>query len=270
MGYPLGHSISPALHNCIYKYYNIHAEYKLFETPPTNLCKLFEQIRLSDVRGVNVTIPYKESIIKYIDDVDNVSLGIKAVNTIVCSNGFLTGRNTDYIGFIKSLELNGADVHDKDIFIIGSGGAAKAVSYSLSVLGGNIHIFCRNKNHLTEEAFLSINKNVRLYYLKDLPDEMKAIKPYLAVNCTPVGMKGFSGCFDINESDISGNVSVLYDLVYNPMNTSFLELGRSCGCSTISGIDMLLFQAFESIEIWTGVSIDFKLGKAELERQGII
>jgi shikimate dehydrogenase len=103
-----------------------------------------------------------------------------------------------------------------------------------------------------------------------IEENIKDIKPYMIVNCTPIGMKGYGYRFDINKRVIAGNVEILYDLVYNPYITDFLAFGKSCGCKIISGIDMLLLQAFASIKIWTGKEIDFIYGKNILQQEGII
>lgn len=272
VGYPLGHSLSPLIHNTIYKKYGINCIYTLFETIPDKLRFRIEDIRSQDIKGVNVTIPFKEKIIEYIDELDESSSGIGAVNTILNENGVLKGYNTDYYGFLKSLELHKIDIRSRDIFVTGSGGAAKSVCQGLLKSGSKVYVFGRDaeKTQKLCSNYSQFNNDIFPCELSNIDENIAEIKPYMIVNCTPVGMKGYGGSLDIKSSSIKGNVEVLYDLVYNPSLTSFLALGKECGCRIVSGIDMLLLQAFASIKIWTGKEIDIIIGKKILQQEGIL
>lgn len=271
VGYPLGHSLSPLIHNSIYKNYGINSVYTLFETLPYELHSTVESIRSLSIKGVNVTIPFKESIIEYLDELDNSSSSIGAVNTIINENGVLKGYNTDYYGFSKSLELQHVNTSGRNVFIIGSGGAAKSAAFSLLKNGSRVYIFNRSieKAEKLCSNYSLFQDNITPCELAYIDESIIRIKPYMIVNCTPVGMKGYGGSLNIKSSSIKGNVEVLYDLVYNPHITSFLSLGEACGCRSVSGIDMLLLQAFASIKIWTGKEIDLIIGKNILQQEGI-
>jgi shikimate dehydrogenase len=272
LGYPLGHSLSPAIHNCIYKYYGINATYKLFEEKETDIESIVEKIRHKIVNGINVTIPYKQKIIGYLDHIDNESAIIGAVNTVTNENGIITGYNTDYLGFTKSLLYNGIDTAGMDVFIIGAGGGARSVALSLINANSMIYVFARNMEKASGfcKSFINLSSSIKFYDLNSISDHIRLIKPYMVVNCTPAGMKGYNGRIPLNTDDIIGNTSILYDLIYNPPITEFLTLGLSCGCNIISGMDMLILQAFEAVKIWFGTEVDFSYGKKLLLKEGII
>lgn len=262
LGYPLGHSFSPGFHNGIYKMHNINAVYKLFEVDEQSLEDAVRGIRALNISGANVTIPYKEKIIDYLDDISDEARRIGAVNTIKNENGLLKGYNTDYYGFKKSIDVNNLHITGQEVFVIGNGGAAKPVILSLLDMGCKIHVFGRDMGKLERlKSFFTNSKcDIEIKNLRDINHCVELIKPYMLVNCTPVGMHGIGGDLPLHRDSIEGNVKAFYDLVYNPLETDFLTLAKSCKCEAISGIDMLYLQALESIRIWTGKKIDY-LGK---------
>lgn len=272
LGYPLSHSLSPQIHNCIYKKFGINASYSFFEARETDIEDYVEKIRLKIIKGVNVTMPYKQRIMKHLDCIDDEAAIIGAVNTVANENGRITGYNTDYFGFAKSLLYNKIDASGKDIFMIGAGGAARAVALSLIKCNSKIHVFARDIKKASDfcKSFSNLSSSIKYYDLGAISKHIGTIKPYMIINCTPAGMKGYGGSIPLNTSDIMNNTSILYDLVYNPPATEFLSLGLSCGCRVISGMDMLILQAFEAIKIWTGKVIDFSYGKKLLYNEGII
>lgn len=270
IGFPLGHSFSPFIHNTIYKHLNINAAYTLFEVEKSNLHNAVNSMRILNIKGANITIPYKEEVLSCLDTISDDALCIGAVNTIENDHGHLKGYNTDYAGFTKSLEINKIDISNKDIMVIGAGGAARPVALSLLKSGSNVHLFGRDlqKVRSFESSFKSKYNSIFSYDLKNISEMVRLLKPYMVVNCTPLGMKGYDDSMIFKDLDIKGNVEVFYDLVYNPQVTRFQSLGKSCGCKIISGIDMLLLQAFESIKIWTGYTVDYDYGKKLLYKEG--
>lgn len=272
LGYPTGHSLSPKLHNIVYRHFKIDAAYTLFEVPNILLKDAVYGIKALNIKGANVTIPYKEEIIKYIEDLSGEALKIGAVNTLKFENGILKGYNTDYFGFKESLIQNGVSVNDKHVFVLGTGGASRAVVQCLLDEKAYVHVFGRNSSNADKLLNLFKNGNSRIftYNMNNVSEEVSHIKPYMMVNCTPVGMKGYVGSFPFRFDCINGNVEILYDLVYNPQKTEFLLAGEKFGCNILSGMDMLIMQAFESIKIWTGLSIDLNYGKTLLAKEGFI
>ena len=193
---------------------------------------VFEQKNLC---GLNVTIPYKEKIINYLDDVSDQAKEIGAVNTICFENERKIGYNTDIFGFSKSLQVN--EINDIDsVLILGSGGAAKTIAY-----------FCINNNIPYNIVSRKPSKSYISY--KNL-DELYFKNKVLIVNCTPVGtFPNVDNCPDLPYKLIS-NQNVFFDLVYNPLETLFMKKGKEKGCKTLNGYEMLKFQAEKSLEIW--------------------
>lgn len=272
MGFPLGHSLSPFIHNTIYKHLNINGVYTLFQIEESKLPDAFNALKVLNIKGINITIPYKEKALSYLNEISDDALSIGAVNTIVNENGLLKGYNTDYIGFGKSLKVNDINIINKDIFVIGTGGAARSVTLYLLKNNARVHIFGRNSQKLTDfkKFFENKYRNIVSYDLNDIGCSLRLVKPHMIINCTPSGMKGNLSTLSLNFDDIKGNVDVFYDLVYNPLKTQFMSVGDMCSCKVVTGMDMLLLQAFESIYIWTGKTIDYEYGKHLLEREGLI
>ena len=185
--------------------------------------------------GLNVTIPYKEKIINYLDEVSDQAKEIGAVNTICFENERKIGYNTDIFGFSKSLQVN--EINDIDsVLILGSGGAAKTIAY-----------FCINNNIPYNIVSRKPSKSYISY--KNL-DELYFKNKVLIVNCTPVGtFPNVDNCPDLPYKLIS-NQNVFFDLVYNPLETLFMKKGKEKGCKTLNGYEMLKFQAEKSLEIW--------------------
>ena len=238
IGFPLEHSFSKNFFNDKFKSENIDAQYVNFEIPNINE---FPKVIADNttVAGLNVTIPYKEEIIQYLDDVDNDALSIGAVNVIkiIEYNGEkkLIGFNSDIIGFTKSIKPL-LKKHHKKALILGTGGASKAVYHGLKRLG-------------IESKFVSRNHKDGMFTYQELTCEV--MKEFtVIVNCTPVGMyPKMDVCPNIPYEFITKN-HLLYDLLYNPDETLFMQKGAEHGAVTKNGMEMLLLQALAAWEIW--------------------
>lgn len=191
----------------------------------------------SDLRGLNVTLPYKESIIPFLEEIDVEAREIGAVNTIVIREGKTKGYNTDAHGFLQSLRPFLTWQHDKAL-LLGNGGAARAARHALEQMG----VTCLN----VQRSQCARGKAV---LWSDLNEE--AIKQFkLIVNCTPLGMWPDTESFPLIPYQAIGSGHLLFDMVYNPIETTFLKMGREAGASVMNGLDMLRFQAERSWEIW--------------------
>lgn len=238
IGYPLGHSFSKNFFNEKFHSENIDAEYVNFEIPSI---KELPSVLLTnpDLAGLNVTIPYKEQVISYLDELDKDAAAIGAVNVIkiVRQKGKtrLIGYNSDVIGFTQSIEPLLEPQHKKAL-ILGTGGASKAVAYGLKKLNLEYKFVSRNQR----EGMLTYDQ-----LTPDIMDEYKVI-----VNCTPVGMYPRADEYpDIPYQDLTPN-HLLYDLLYNPDTTLFMKKGADKGAITKNGLEMLLLQAFGAWDIW--------------------
>ncbi|MGE5197921.1 MAG: shikimate dehydrogenase [Deltaproteobacteria bacterium] len=252
LGYPVKHSLSPAMHNAAFKALNINAEYKLFEVEPEELGRFFVSLRPKNIRGLNVTIPYKEKAVTYMDSASDNARLIGAVNTVRVSEKGLEGFNTDGEGFLKHLtEDLKFDPAGKIISIIGAGGAARAVSVCLCGL-----IPKRLNIYDIDNLKLSTLVRQLKYNFGEVQIEQAGSIGGLAVrecdllvNATPAGMNPADPC-PVDEESMHPGLLV-YDLVYNPQETKLLKLARKKGARASNGLGMLLYQGMVAFEIWT-------------------
>lgn len=240
IGNPLGHSFSKSYFNEKFENENIDAEYLNFEIPSIeNLVEVIDSN--PELKGLNVTIPYKEKVISYLDYVSPEARAIGAVNVIrVTHKGkdvVLRGYNSDVIGFTKSIGSLLDKSHRKAL-ILGTGGASKAVNYGLKSLG-------------LETVLVSRFKRPNTIQYEDIDADV--IKDYnVIVNCTPVGMyPNVDNCPKL-PYDAMDTHTILYDLIYNPDETLFMHKGAEKGATVKNGLEMLLLQAFASWEFWNG------------------
>lgn len=234
IGYPLSHSFSPGYFNKKFQEENIDAVYQLF---PLQDIGMFPQLLAAhpDLRGLNVTIPYKTTVIPFLHHIDETARAIGAVNCIDIRNGILTGYNTDCSGFEQSL-LPLLKPYHKHCLVLGTGGASLAVIYVLQKLGISYTLVSRNKTDKT------------LTYDELTPELI--VQHTVIINTSPLGMYPDIDSYpDIPYSAIT-NRHLLYDLVYNPGQTLFLEKGKAKGAQIRNGLEMLLLQAEAGWDIW--------------------
>lgn len=240
IGYPLGHSFSKNFFNEKFEDEDIDAQYLNFELP--NIESLPEVIDMNpELKGLNVTIPYKEKVISYLDYISPEARAIGAVNVIRVShkgkNVVLRGYNSDVIGFTKSIEPL-LDRYHKKALILGTGGASKAINYGLRSLGLETVLVSRFKRPGT------------IQYDEITPEVIKEYN--VIVNCTPVGMYPKVDVCPQLPYEAMDSHTLLYDLIYNPDQTLFLQKGAERGATVKNGLEMLLLQAFASWDFWNG------------------
>ena len=266
IGYPLGHSLSPDMHNYVYNALDINARYNKWEVSELDLKNEFTRITNENFIGANVTVPYKEKIIPFLDELDNDSKITGAVNTILKQNGKLLGFNTDIYGIKECLNKKFADNDIDNVVLFGSGGAAKAVMYALLQRGlKNISIINRTKLNTNQmlDNFKKFKFNSEYLDFDDKDKiNQKCMESNLIINTTTIGMKG-SSMEGISPLDIKSinNKNVVFDLVYNPRITKLVEIANNKNAEIIEGIDMLVYQAIRSIEIWTEITPSFDIMK---------
>ena len=255
IGFPIGHSLSPVFQQAALDHIGIDATYSTWEIREENLNTFIDGLRSPSIQGINVTVPHKESVLPLLDHVDEWALQAGAVNTIVNRNGILYGYNTDGIGFIKGLRHNRPfDLHGKTVLIIGAGGSARGVVRALANESvGDIIIANRTLSRAQSLSTLSMGLGVsaRAISLDGQELSLAAVKSELIVNCTSVGMAHTSefGLSPLLLQQMSPN-SVVYDLVYNPIETQLLKQAAQAGAAVISGIKMLVYQGAASFELW--------------------
>ena len=267
LGYPVRHSFSPLIHNSAFEAKKIDACYLCFETKPENIKEAIEGIRVLNIQGVNLTIPHKETCLSHLDEIEKTAKLIGAVNTIVNRENRLIGYNTDAEGFIKALKEDlRFDPGSKTVFLMGTGGAGKAVGISLAKYGAR-QIFVVEKNKKKAKALAeNIQRNfpntrVELTHTHN----QEAIRnSHLLVNATPIGMN-LNDNLLVNPVYFSPQLLV-FDLIYNPAETKLLRAARKKGLKAVSGLGMLIQQAALSFELWTGEKAPIGLMKRSVKR----
>ncbi|EKQ56468.1 MULTISPECIES: shikimate dehydrogenase [unclassified Clostridium] len=248
IGEKLSHSLSPKIHNTLFKALEIEGAYKLFEVEKENLSKLMDSLKLLKIKGVNVTIPYKQDVMKYLDFISDEAKKIGAVNTIYLKDNKLYGYNTDYFGFGTILNNNNIAVKDNIAMVLGNGGAAKAViNYLLDNGIKKIYLVSRK---IKDNSSYN-DKRIEYKTYEDISD----IKGDILINTTPLGMYPNIDNTPVNE-DVISNYGSLVDIIYNPKETKFLKIGRTLNKKVCGGIEMLVGQAIKAEEIWQGYSLD--------------
>ncbi|MFH1387112.1 MAG: shikimate dehydrogenase [bacterium] len=253
IGHPLGHTISPAMHNAAYKKLGLDYEYIPFDLSPSDLADAIPGLRALHMAGFNVTIPHKEAILSLIDEVTDLAKVIGAVNTVKNQDGRLIGYNTDGPGFIDSLKEDaGFDPKGKNAVVLGAGGASRAVS---TVLAEN-KVKTLFISDVAKEKAANLAEYLADYFgIKCTSGEIdqKIIdQAGLLVNTTPVGMHPNDNASPLPKSISLKKVGLVYDLVYNPLETKLLKDAKAAGCKTCSGLGMLVRQGALAFSIFTG------------------
>ncbi len=227
IGEKLSHSYSKVIHETISDY-----TYDIVQIPKNELDTF---MRLKDFKGINVTIPYKQEVIKYLDEIDDNAENIGAVNTIVNRNGRLTGHNTDFAGFLYTVKKYDIDINGKKVLILGRGGASKAVTAVLKSLGaGSIH----NVYHKQADDSITYDEALKNHSDTDV-----------IVNSTPVGMYPDTDASPVELSHFKQCGSVI-DIIYNPIETKLLKQAKELGMTAAAGLDMLVSQAVYASEFF--------------------
>lgn len=243
LGKNIQYSRSPEIHNKYYTERNIPIFYKLFDMDEERIPKFIMDLSKDDIIGFNVTIPYKQTILKYLNRLVYPANKIGAVNTVAVEGKELVGYNTDFYGFIKSLESFNINLNHNDALVIGNGGAAKCIVTALQDLNcKSIEVAARDICK-TKEIF---NNNCKVMSINNAIDTSSFD---FIVNCTPLGSANYLDILPLDLSKIKNN-SIVYDLIYNPEKTAFLKKAEQLGATIINGERMLYYQAYSAADIW--------------------
>lgn len=255
LGEKLGHSLSDKIHNKIFEMLNINANYNYFEVSKSEIDAAFSGFRALNVKGINVTIPYKVDVIKYLYKISPEAEKIGAVNTIDFKDGMLYGYNTDYFGFASMLKINNIDPFEKDAYVLGNGGASKAIAqYFNDSNAKNIYIVARD----IQKAEKSFEKNISNFNNKlkfiTYKDFYEGNPHGILTNCTPSGMFPKINECPVNK-EVLQNFNAVVDIIYNPRETLLLKYAREYKVHAVNGMYMLVCQAVKSEEIWNNIKI---------------
>jgi len=253
IGHPLGHSVSPAMHNAGYNLLNLDFKYSLLDIHPKKLKMEIGKLKMENIAGFNVTIPHKENIMSYLDEITKLAERIGAVNTVKNESGKLIGYNTDGPGFIDSLrEDAGIDPENKKVVLLCAGGAGRAIGLSLcDAKIKSLIVFDPDTEKL--EDLTSYLKDLFDIEIKKSEDLKKDIdQADLLVNASPVGMHPKTkNCPLPKDIKLHSNI-VVYDIVYNPEETALLKRAKEAGAKGVSGLGMLVRQGALTFSIFTG------------------
>ena len=252
---PIKHSVSPFIHNSAFEATNTNGVYLAWEVDVAELAETVANIRRYQMYGINLSMPYKEKVIPYLDELSEEARLIGAVNTVVNRDGTLIGYNTDGKGFFKSLPS--FKISGKRMVLLGAGGAAKAILAQAILDGVNqVSVFVRSASIEKTRSYIEKIQHetgfrVELFALEDVQDLQDSItKADLLVNATSVGMDEVS--LPIPASVLLPEKLLVADVIYQPFETPFLKWARNQGNHAVNGLGMLLYQAAEALQLWTG------------------
>lgn len=251
IGYPVKHSLSPAMHNAAFKALGIDAHYELFEVKPQDLKSFLDSLKNQEIYGLNVTIPHKEKVLDFVE-LDSESLYVRqinAVNTIVKRGGVFVGFNTDIPGFSRDLKEK-FDPAGKKVAILGAGGAGKAVVYAIAQSKAQqIVVFDidTEKASSTVDSIKKLRKDIDINFVESI-EKLDILNKDLLINATPVGMKESDPCLVAKE--MLHKDLFVYDVIYNPQETKLLKTAKEIGAKTRNGLGMLLCQGVLSFGHW--------------------
>ena len=253
IGDPVEHSLSPAMHNAAFQELNLDFVYVAFRVRKDELKEAVVGAKTLDIKGLNVTMPHKNAVMKYLDETDPTTRSIGALNTILNDKGRLIGYNTDGTGALKALKENGVSLNGKKLLLLGAGGAGKAIAFHAAQEVEELKIL----NRTTQKA-KDLAEVLRKKFGKKIDGNSlsaKTIKKELEdadilVNATSVGMHPNDDQSLIDPSWLRPNLCVM-DIVYNPIETKLAKDAKSVGAKVVSGVEMLVYQGAASFEIWT-------------------
>lgn len=268
LGNPVAHSLSPAIHNAAFQHLGLNFVYLAF--PVENIEDALKGIKaLGNLRGFSVTLPHKVAVMSYLDDVELTARHIGSVNTILKEKGKLTGYNTDASGALEALRQAEVSLNEKNVLILGSGGAARAIAFAIALDGA-----------VGDLTILGIDEKERASLVKDLQDKTSVkvrqgsisdhtlseslARTHVLVHCTPVGMhpKTSESCIPRH---LMNPAMTVMDIVYNPLETRLLREAKETGCKVIRGVEMFVNQAVGQFERWTGYPAPIKVMRSVLE-----
>jgi len=257
IGDPVEHSLSPIIHNAAFQHLNLDYVYVAFNVRAYQLKDAILGVRGLGIYGLNVTMPHKISIIKYLDELDETAKRIGSVNTVLNKDGRLIGYTTDGVGAFNALKYAGSDPLGKKVVVLGAGGASRSICFTLAervreliILNRTLERAVNLANNIREVLGGKVNVRAASLVDENLRKELKDAD--ILINATSVGMKPNDAYTPVKRDFLHRNLTV-FDIVYNPLETRLLREAKLIGAKTIDGLSMLIHQGAVSFEIWTGV-----------------
>lgn len=268
IGNPVGHSLSPAIHNAAFRKLGLNFVYLAWQVEAIG--DAIKGLRaLGNFRGASVTIPHKVAAIPFLDHVEATAQRIGAINTIVAEKGELTGHNTDAIGALRALREGGVELRERRIVVLGSGGAARAIAVALATASGAEKLILLGiedveRTRLAQDIRATAAVTVEDSYLDEPTLRRVLPEAHVLIHCTPVGMSPKAETTCVPAALLHVDLAVM-DIVYNPRETRLLKDARHAGCRTIPGLDMFLNQAVAQFELWTNQAAPVEVMRQVLE-----
>ncbi|MDR2401264.1 MAG: shikimate dehydrogenase [Deferribacteraceae bacterium] len=273
LAYPAKHSLSPLIHNTAFEKTALPFFYTAFDVPPNSLQNAILGVRALGIKGAGVSMPHKQNIIRYLDEISDTSELTGAVNTVNHLDGRLIGHNTDGLGYVGALRSRGVEIKGAKLVVAGSGGAGKAIIAQAALSGAKeIAVFNRRESPNFSEAVELATRLKGCLHTKiavcDIGDKQRFYGEISSAdvftNATSVGMKPNENSSVIAERSVFHKGLIVFDSVYNPIRTKLLEMAESAGCVTVNGVEMLLYQGAEQFQIWTELSFPMDFVKSRI------
>jgi len=253
IGDPIEHTLSPIMHNAAFEALKLDYVFLAFKVKSAEVGNAISGMRALTIHGLNVTMPHKNAVIKYLDEIDPAGKAIASANTILNKDGRLLGFNTDGVGALNALEQNGVEPRGKKVLLLGAGGAAKAIAYTLSQEADELVILNRTPKPATELANLlkqKFHKKINADELSPSTIKDNLVDSDVLINATSVGMKPNANQTPVQPEWLKPDLAVM-DIVYDPIETKLAKDAKAAGAKVVSGVEMLIYQGAVSFEIWT-------------------
>jgi len=256
IGEPIEHTLSPLMHNAAFEALKLDYVFLAFRVKPVEVESAVNGMRALNIRGLNVTMPHKSTVIKHLDRVDLSAQIVNSVNTILNKENLLFGFNTDGVGAFKALKENGVEPKGRKVLLLGAGGAARAIAYTMANKADELAVLNRTVKQAQALAKLlekSFNKKISTGSLSPSDIQSNLQDSDILINATSVGMKPKAEESPIPPKLLRSNLAVM-DIVYNPLETKLEKEAKAAGAKVVSGVEMLIYQGAASFELWTGKS----------------
>jgi len=271
IGDPIAHSLSPALQNFLIRHFALPFTYEALQIRQNELSEMIQRLRDGEFRGINITLPHKQTVLPFLNELEVTAEKIGAANTIVAEAGRLIGYNTDACGFSRSLETAGVLIANKKAFVLGAGGAARAVIFALLQANAGQIIVCNRNAARAATLIAAFANHTTANQLQNAPwleraDWIKKNEVHLLINTTRVGMHPYEAESPLPDHAFSAPMAVI-DLVYNPVQTKFLRMANSAGAKIVNGLGMLIYQGVAALELWSRERLDLNPIYKKLENE---
>jgi shikimate dehydrogenase len=256
IGEPIEHTLSPLMHNSAFGALKLDYVFLAFRVKPAEVESAVNGMRALNIRGLNVTMPHKSTVIKHLDRVDLSAKIVNSVNTVLNKENLLFGFNTDGVGALKALKENGVEPKGRKVLLLGAGGAARAIAYTMAKEADELAVLNRTVKQaqalgkLLEKSF---NKKIATGSLSSSDIQTNLQDSDILINATSVGMKPKAEESPVAPKLLRKDLAVM-DIVYNPLETKLAKDAKAAGAKVVSGVEMLIYQGAASFEIWTGKS----------------